>query len=563
MNLSDKGLFDTLSLRGGDRAIDISAAKSGINFNDEVFYRLDDSGRVEWVVSRICDHSNGKLRLNSDRCTATCPLHNWRLSLDTLQYENVQVTKARLPFCQENRRVIYSEQLAYLSYPKHLKLGEQTTATIRFLAHACVEVRAGGLSIVSDPWIVGPCFTTGWWHSIPPPADALDVLARADAIFLSHNHPDHMHLETLKFLPRNKPLLIPPFESNSVEKIAREMGFTEIHTPSFGHIYELDELGVYVSILPSGDFRDDSGLVVAHGDFSALLAVDANRLNQYILPQHPSVLFTSFASGATGYPLCFEMYSDAQKAAILTRNRNADLSSAERYVAATQPIAYVPYAGYFTEAAPRDRYIRENNQKNTPATTKEHLERRFPGVAIIDPTQTDVIEWTQGKLMSKRSEVPPLFNLDEQFIADWIFKIDVPPTDFGPDMVVQYFIGAAYRDDLILFVVPTDDDFRSLPGGHGFIVDFRHVAPKVDVKNAAEVDAAYKIDSAAWKEGDPRLKRIRVRQGSLYRILKDGLPWEDLSIGFQCRIHRTPDVYNSRFWFYFTNVYIGSGVVQS
>ena len=31
---------------------------------------------------------------------------------------------------------------------------------------------------------------------------------------------------------------------------------------------------------------------------------------------------------------------------------------------------------------------------------------------------------------------------------------------------------------------------------------------------------------------------------------------EDLTIGFQCRIERFPDVYESEFWYYFTNNYV-------
>ena len=33
-------------------------------------------------------------------------------------------------------------------------------------------------------------------------------------------------------------------------------------------------------------------------------------------------------------------------------------------------------------------------------------------------------------------------------------------------------------------------------------------------------------------------------------------PWEDLSIGFQCKILRFPNEYNVKFWFHFTNNYI-------
>jgi hypothetical protein len=52
------------------------------------------------------------------------------------------------------------------------------------------------------------------------------------------------------------------------------------------------------------------------------------------------------------------------------------------------------------------------------------------------------------------------------------------------------------------------------------------------------------------------LLHIKVRQDSFLWVVNNRMPWEDLSIGFQCRIDRVPDVYNVYFWNHFTNVYI-------
>ena len=35
------------------------------------------------------------------------------------------------------------------------------------------------------------------------------------------------------------------------------------------------------------------------------------------------------------------------------------------------------------------------------------------------------------------------------------------------------------------------------------------------------------------------------------------IPREDFSIGFQIRINRSPNTYESKFWYHFTNNYIG------
>ncbi len=563
MKLTSRGLFERVVKQSGQRSVDLANMRLGINCSDDIFFKLNEGGRVQWVVSRTCDHSNGKLRLNSDGVTATCPLHNWKLSLERLTYENVQLKKECLPFRQEGSTLFYEQPEISLRIAPALSDGSNTSASIRFLAHACVEIAVEGITIVSDPWLVGPCFTTGWWHDAIPAADALEITNGADAIYLSHNHPDHLHLETLKRVDRNKPLIIPDFKSRSVEKIVRAMGFTELHILSFGTLFEIEDTKILVSILPSGDFRDDSGLFVSHGDFSALLTVDANRLNQYILPERPSVLLSSFASGATGYPLCFEMYSDEQKASMLARNCRTAMGSTEKYILSTEPSVFMPYAGYFTEAAPRDRYIKEHNRKNGAFFAKEYLQKRFPDVRIVNPLETDVVDWKCGAITTKHSDVPPMFVQDADYIDKWISNVDDPASPLSDGAVQTYFANARLRDDLILYLVPTEDDFIAVNDGNGYIVDFRGDVITVALRPASGVNELYESKSKLHKEGDSRIKRIRVRRPSLAQVIHNGLPWEDLSIGFQCRVHRTPDIYNSDFWFYFTNEYIGTEVAQA
>jgi len=556
-SVRERATFDVRSSGSAIRSFRLDDASPGVNATEQFFYRLGEDGRVEWVVSRLCDHANGKLVLAPDGCTATCPLHGWRLSTQSLDYENVQVRKARLPFVQRGATVEVQDEKRALAFPASLGLGRPIEASVRFLAHASAHISLAGVSIITDPWLVGPCFTTGWWHKPPPPDDALELLAGADFVYLSHNHPDHLHAETLSRLDKDTAFLIPPFASNSVPPLLEQLGFENIFPLKFGFVYELNGRGVFVSILPPGDFRDDSGLLVAGGDFSALFTVDTNRLNNFVLPSPVSLLMTAFAGGATGYPLCFENYSEEQKRAILTRNRNSVLSLAERYVRETSPVAYAPYAGYFLEAAPRDAYIRENNAKNSAAAAVEYISRAHPGVHCVDPTVTDRLRWSKGALTADRSGRAPLFEVDPAYIADWVARLDARPRPGEQRIVEAYFRRAAFTDELVLYLVPTKDDFTPSSEVWGAVVDFRGPSPSVEAAPAAEVDARYDEEARAAAERGVRRKRIRARVGSLLRVLREGLPWEDLSIGFQCRIHRTPDVYNSAFWQHFTNVHIG------
>jgi hypothetical protein len=33
------------------------------------------------------------------------------------------------------------------------------------------------------------------------------------------------------------------------------------------------------------------------------------------------------------------------------------------------------------------------------------------------------------------------------------------------------------------------------------------------------------------------------------------MPWEDILVGFQMRVTRAPNIHNTDFWYYFSNVY--------
>ena len=83
-------------------------------------------------------------------------------------------------------------------------------------------------------------------------------------------------------------------------------------------------------------------------------------------------------------------------------------------------------------------------------------------------------------------------------------------------------------------------------------VDFSSDKPIVSFKS-------FDWEKEKWYKDDIKSNRkllIKVRQDSFNWVVKNIYPWEDLSIGFQCRIYRNPDVYNVKFWDYFTNVYI-------
>ena len=72
--------------------------------------------------------------------------------------------------------------------------------TITYVTHACMELKFNNFTMFFDPWLTGPAFLRRWWLLHEPPADCLDRLAKADAIYISHLQSDHLSYETLELL---------------------------------------------------------------------------------------------------------------------------------------------------------------------------------------------------------------------------------------------------------------------------------------------------------------------------------------------------------------------------
>ena len=182
---------------------------------------------------------------------------------------------------------------------------------ITHIGHAGLHISSGNFSIVTDPWLIGPAFMTGWWLSKEAKKKYFDLVDKADIIYISHNHPDHLHPETLSYFNKQKLVITPNFQSKSSEKMLKTLKFDPM-VLDFKDVYKFEDKNIFISILKSGDFRDDSGLYININGFKILLTVDANHLNSGILPTNVDLLATSFASGASGFPLSFMNYNELE-----------------------------------------------------------------------------------------------------------------------------------------------------------------------------------------------------------------------------------------------------------
>lgn len=532
--------------------LDLSKYSIGVNECSDFFFKLNEERQVEWVVSRRCDHNGGKLSLNECKHIAKCPLHGWKLNLNTLQYINVQTHKNKMDFKQVDNFLLVDSNKYFLQVPEELKTEASHYIKIRFLSHASLAITIDDFTIVTDPWLVGPCFMNGWWHNIVPKEDAMDILLNADLVYISHNHPDHMHAETLSYLKAKNPMVpivVPDFLSQSVIRPLESYGFKNVLPLTFKKLYLIKD-NILISILKSGDFRDDSGLFFASGNFSGLLTVDAAALNNMVLPRNVDFLATAFAGGSSGFPWCFDHYTLAEREAMCYKFRRVVIKTAIDYIKATEPKNYMPYAGYFSEEAERDKFIKINNIKNTVHDIKEAVTRFDKNINFIDPIETDVVTFDikNATLNKEKTTNGHLYCLNKTYINTYLNDEKSASFDFSPQVIIDYFVNSQFNDDLIVYLVPSDDNFEQYLDGYR--IDFSNSSGiKVDMMSFDVLLMDYEVISSLRK------KIIKVRKDALWKVVKNYLSWEELSIGFQCRVIRRPDVYNSKFWDHFTNIY--------
>jgi CMP-N-acetylneuraminate monooxygenase len=340
--------------------------------------------------------------------------------------------------------------------------------------------------------------------------------------------------------------IVPKFPSQSVSKILRSNGFENILESEFQNYYQYKNTDLFLTIFKSGDFRDDSGLYFTYGNFSFLSTVDSNDLNFQKFPKDITLFASAFASGSSGYPLCFDTVTEEEKDRILQRNRNATKAMVRLNLKKCNGKFYLPYAGFFAEKAKRDFAILNRNSKNK-ITDYQDTQKNF---ILLNIEDFDSYSFIGSNLQEQQA-----IRRDEKYQddpEDTISKV-FGQYSFDKIFLKRYFENCNFQKDLVLYLSLTNDDFSERK--NSMIVDFRESRTQVKF---------LKFDWENIKEGmnesttlpSFNLLHIKVRQDSFLWAINNHMPWEDLSIGFQCRIDRVPDVYNVDFWDHFTNVYL-------
>lgn len=497
------------------------------------------------IYDRNCDHAGGKIL--SYKNIHKCPYHNWVFDPKKGEYLNGTKKKSL------NYKIIGNYLLIKrkIKIPKISKINSNKSVIIKYINHAFLIVENSLFKFATDPWAIGPAFGTGWWLSKESNQNWLKDLNNCKFIYISHNHPDHLHPFTLSHVRKDMLFLIPKFASNSVLKCLQKLNFKNILSANFLTEYNLKNTDLNFMLLKSGDFRDDSGILFSAGRTSFLISVDSNTLNSHNLPK-VDVYGSSFAAGASGFPLVFENYNEIQKKKILIQNKVTLKSVRLKEIQKTEAKYFLPYAGSFDEKLLRDNYIKKNNIKNTLA---DYGVIENNNVKLLNIDKYNFFEFYNGILNSERNSKEKNFKdiKPDVYLKEYKNKF----LKINKNYIRKYFIKSNFYERLSLYISLTNDNFKN--SYLNFCVNFSNkkikfnlIKKKINKKNLEK----------EHNKSKNNILFIKARADSFMDLILNENPWEDLSIGFQCRIFRIPNEYNARFWYHFSNIYIKAEKVR-
>ncbi len=346
-----------------------------------------------------CAHMGGRLTYKSG---FVCNQHGWTFLPDGSNINLGSPGLRRPKIISEDRRYL---EIELPTRPNLYKAPLEKPLSIEVISHACLLLTYNSRKILFDPWIFGPAYY-GSWHLFPKPNLSPKDL-EVNAIVVTHPHPDHFHLETLKQFNSEIPIYFPKFPSGIIENGLKEIGWQNKKPSAWDEQIEVDQNFMLTFLRPRSNWEDsatlfsieDGGLV-----FSWLNLVDAGSvIDAFSLPEI-DLLSSAFDQGASGYPLTWSHINDSAKIQILAEQKKQTLAQLSNRAIQFAPKYFLPFAGHWRLGLPQH----QKYAKCIPHTTFEEIRDNF----LVGAPETIVLGMLPGNYYDflKEEIIPSAIN---------------------------------------------------------------------------------------------------------------------------------------------------------
>jgi CMP-N-acetylneuraminate monooxygenase len=530
-----------MSIRIGDSSL-LDSLPQTVEIDDKPFILSQTKDGDPVLFDAVCPHQGGTVGINGEECLR-CPDHGWEFDPDT--GDSTTAPNESLDAYSVERRDSY----LFADVPE-MDLSIEFTVddhpaprpTVSLLSHASLRIDYDGFTLVTDPWLDGPAFLGGWIPYPQPTCDHDELAAAADAIWITHEHSDHLNPRTLSHFPSETPIYVPELNYRRLATRLHDLGFEHVYSLPTEVPYELAE-GVEAVCFESQSTWNDSILALNCGGFCILNFNDAGlnwRVSEAI--QSADLIATSFAFGASGYPLTWTHLTDRKKYELMDARNEGALQHCEQAVEMFDAEYLLPFAKFFGLLRPEFEEYRSKIRMNTPRDVVDFLSGHdvrvldlLPGESWDGETDWRTRRTDRDRLYDdthKESVIRRLYESHEPIVDD---EFDLSHAELS-----AYFeaLGgstlAAEIDDHALTLT-----LRAEGTAHHALVRFRNGEVRYEATEEPtdfdEVDA------------DTHVK-MAVDASLVQHVVRNDLSWDEIHIGYWAEFARQPDEYNLPFW---------------
>jgi L-ascorbate metabolism protein UlaG (beta-lactamase superfamily) len=429
---------------------------------------------------------------------------------------------------------------------------------IRYIANACFQITlSNGATLLTDPWIEGPCQQT--WRNFPPVGEALraEVYAQApQAIYISHLHHDHLHPQTLAHFDRSTPILIGKLNTPNLRGAMARLGFTKIVEIPFETRQAVAALGCEVVLFRDfhGNTQGDETLVEYDLDTSIYLYdPDGTRLfnavDNTILPADaariaaeygaPDTAILPYAS-ASLYPMAMADFDAGRKTAAMWAIRARTAANFAANFTAIGARCVVPAGGEYVLGGPvaaLSQFLPQPLTAELAAALGERsgaLAKLYPGDGLdVGSGQATPDPRATHRGFDDAARAAYAMTLADE--APSYTKVELPadlPFDWG--RALKKCAGNFHKRRVGMGLAPAIDIYLE-------VVSWPERAPRFVFKLAMDSDAGAMVGAVA-DDGRARLA-YTIDEKLLFALVTGLVSWNAMEASALMPIRRSPDVY--------------------
>jgi CMP-N-acetylneuraminate monooxygenase len=364
-------------------------------------YILDKVKDEIKLFSADCPHMHGIVsEVNQNEYK--CPSHKWTFEPNSGRCVNAPTESLKsYDLIIEGDNIFAEIELGDIKEIFLKKEGDKISPKITLVSNACMLIQWDGFNILTDPWIEGNSLF-GAWVPYPPSDIKIKDLPKIDAIWITHEHSDHLHPHSLSFFDKNIPIYVPHFNTGRLSKILKKIGFKNITSVKPVQPCTLSKDIEITSIEQYSDsLYNDSIMFLQLGNFKMLNLNDAG-FNWKLIEMIGDVdlISSTFTYGASPYPLNYTDIDNETKRSFMIEKNEGMLKQIKQILELCPSKYFIPMAHFAELTSSEYDDVIELQIKNSPKDVKEYF-KDSDECEIIDLIPGDIWNGEKNKIIRK------------------------------------------------------------------------------------------------------------------------------------------------------------------